>query len=97
MISRKRMGEVVPFHKENILNTMKTAFSGRRQQIGNRSFEELLSVFLARLSGTLFFMNKADCPLIQRCHLPDYALTNGERVCAQPSQKTKTLTGRDCP
>lgn len=49
MISRKRMGEVVPFHKENILNTMKTAFSGRRQQIGNRSFEELLSVFLARL------------------------------------------------
>ena len=61
MISRKRMGEVVPFHKENILNTMKTAFSGRRQQIGNRSFEELLSVFLARLAGTLFFKNKADC------------------------------------
>ena len=49
MTSRKRTGEVVPFHKGNTLNTMKMAFSGRRQQIGNRSFEELLSVSLTRL------------------------------------------------
>lgn len=51
MISRKRMGKVLPFHKGNILNTRKVAFSGRRQQTGYRSFEELLSVLLARLPG----------------------------------------------
>lgn len=49
MTSRKRTGEVAPFHKGNPLNTMKMAFSGRRQQNGNCSLEELLSVFLARL------------------------------------------------
>lgn len=49
MTIRKRTGEVVPFHKGKILNAMKKVFSGRRQQTGNRSLAELLSVFLARL------------------------------------------------
>ena len=49
MISRKRMGKVLPFHKGNILNTIKVAFSVRRQQTGYCSFDELLSVLLARL------------------------------------------------
>lgn len=49
MISRKRMDKVVPFHKGNILNSIKVAFSVRRQQTGYCSFDELLSVLLARL------------------------------------------------
>lgn len=49
MTSRKRTGEVVPFHKGKALNTLKKAFSWQRQQRGNRSFEELLSVSLTRL------------------------------------------------
>lgn len=46
---RKRIGEVVPFQEEKILNAMKKAFSGQAQEIDDRALDEMLSVVLKRL------------------------------------------------